>query len=123
MIPVVDFSGYSLKGGHPTPSEAELAPLADEIHKAFIQVGLFYMKNHGLDISQVVEEYMEMAKRFFDLPLDIKKKYELEQGTSYMYQGYHLHEHCDHEGSADDLKEAFNAYPTWEGEWPDEYVP
>ncbi|CAH1780208.1 unnamed protein product [Owenia fusiformis] len=123
MIPVIDFSSYSLSNVSSPPSDEDLAPLVDEVYKAFSEVGAIYLKNHGFDLS-LVDEYMKISKKFFSLPKDVKEKFSYDKEAGYMYHGYHhLQEHLSHDSTVADMKEAYDTYPQWKGEWPDEYVP
>ena len=49
----------------------------NEIGKAYEEIGFVSLKNHFLS-DQLVEELYKEVKAFFDLPLEIKKKYEIE---------------------------------------------
>ncbi|MDT0690173.1 2-oxoglutarate and iron-dependent oxygenase domain-containing protein [Salegentibacter sp. F188] len=49
----------------------------DEIGKAYEEIGFVALKNHFLSDNLVDELYKEV-KSFFDLPLETKKKYEIE---------------------------------------------
>lgn len=49
----------------------------DEIGKAYEEIGFVALKNHFLSDQLVGELYKEI-KSFFDLPLETKKKYEIE---------------------------------------------
>ncbi|CAH1780209.1 unnamed protein product [Owenia fusiformis] len=115
MIPVIDFSSYSLSDVRSPPSDEDLAPLADEVYKAFSEVGAIYLKNHGFDQS-LVDDYMNISKKFFNLPKDVKEKFSYDKEAGYMYHGYHhLQEHTSHDSTVADLKEAYNTYPQWKG--------
>lgn len=49
----------------------------DEIGKAYEEIGFVSLRNHFLSDALVAELYKEV-KSFFDLPLEVKKKYEIE---------------------------------------------
>lgn len=49
----------------------------EEIGKAYEEIGFVALKNHFLSEALVSELYKEI-KAFFDLPLDVKSKYEIE---------------------------------------------
>ena len=49
----------------------------NEIGQAYEEIGFVVLKNHFLSDNLVTELYKEV-KAFFDLPLDVKKKYEIE---------------------------------------------
>ncbi|KAH9480673.1 2-oxoglutarate-Fe(II) type oxidoreductase hxnY [Psilocybe cubensis] len=59
--------------------------LANEIRDACIQVGFFYVKNHGIP-DVVIHDALEMAKKFFDLPIDTKM--EIENRKTPNFKGY-----------------------------------
>ncbi|SKB32497.1 Isopenicillin N synthase [Salegentibacter holothuriorum] len=49
----------------------------DEIGKAYEEIGFVALKNHFLD-TKLEEKLYKEVKSFFDLPLEVKKKYEIE---------------------------------------------
>lgn len=49
----------------------------NEIGKAYEEIGFVALKNHFLS-DELVEELYKEVKSFFDLPVDIKQKYEIE---------------------------------------------
>lgn len=49
----------------------------EEIGKAYEEIGFVALKNHFLS-DQLVEELYKEVKNFFDLPLEVKEKYEIE---------------------------------------------
>lgn len=49
----------------------------DEIGKAYEEIGFVALKNHFLD-TDLEENLYKEVKTFFDLPLEVKKKYEIE---------------------------------------------
>jgi isopenicillin N synthase-like dioxygenase len=49
----------------------------NEIGKAYEEIGFVSLKNHFLS-DELVEELYKEVKSFFDLPLEVKKKYEIE---------------------------------------------
>jgi len=50
----------------------------DSLGRAYADIGFAAIKNHGIPDSTIDKLYEEL-KAFFDLPLDIKQKYELEE--------------------------------------------
>lgn len=50
----------------------------DEIGKAYEEIGFVALKNHFLD-NKLEENLYKEVKSFFDLPLELKKKYEIEE--------------------------------------------
>jgi len=60
-IPVVDFSVLSLdKNEIPCDSDERVQQVADEICKAFSDVGFVYLKNHGISDIEVSLEVMQI---------------------------------------------------------------
>lgn len=49
----------------------------NEIGKAYEEIGFVALKHHFLS-DELVEELYKEVKAFFDLPLEVKKKYEIE---------------------------------------------
>lgn len=49
----------------------------NEIGKAYEEIGFVALKHHFLS-EELVEELYKEVKAFFDLPLEVKKKYEIE---------------------------------------------
>ncbi len=69
-IPVVDLKKY-IEG-----NEDERMEFVQELGEAFEDVGFVSVSNHG--VSQVlIDEYYSLVKKFFDLPTDAKKQYEV----------------------------------------------
>ncbi|PPQ78729.1 hypothetical protein CVT25_010732 [Psilocybe cyanescens] len=79
--------------------------LVDNIRDACMQVGFFYVKNHGI-LDSVTEGALEMAKNFFNLPMEIKM--EIENRKTPNFKGYSplLSGNNDPDG-AGDLQEGF----------------
>lgn len=70
-IPSVDLADFLSKD----PKRKQ--KFVDEIGNAYSEIGFVSLKNHFLDDDLTKELYKEV-KNFFALPLDIKKKYEIE---------------------------------------------
>ncbi len=70
-IPSVDLADFLSK------DQKRKQKFVDEIGKAFEEIGFVSLKNHFLSDDLVDELYKEV-KNFFDLPLEIKRKYEIE---------------------------------------------
>ncbi|KDN43352.1 hypothetical protein RSAG8_06136, partial [Rhizoctonia solani AG-8 WAC10335] len=62
------------------------AQVASAIREACIQVGFFYVKNHGVD-EAVIAPAVDAARRFFDLPLEEKMKYDFHKSPK--FKGYY----------------------------------
>ena len=78
-IPIVDFSNaYS--------SDVKARrEVADEIRKASIEVGFFYISNHGVS-QELIEQVFSVTKQFFALPL--ARKMELHISKHKRHAGY-----------------------------------
>jgi len=70
-IPSVDLADFLSK------DSKRKQKFVDEIGKAYSEIGFVSLKNHFLDDDLTKELYKEV-KSFFALPLEIKKKYEIE---------------------------------------------
>src|SRR5579871_3699024 len=69
-IPVVDLAEFT--SGNPQQKAAFVAALG----KAYEEVGFVAVKNHGIP-DATVEGLYSNTRAFFNLPLDVKKKYEI----------------------------------------------
>ncbi|HPG09193.1 MAG TPA: 2-oxoglutarate and iron-dependent oxygenase domain-containing protein [Saprospiraceae bacterium] len=69
-IPLVDLDQY--KNGN----DAERSAFINQLGDAFSQVGFVGMVNHGVP-AELVDTFYSEAKRFFALPVDTKRKYEV----------------------------------------------
>ncbi|UBZ08855.1 isopenicillin N synthase family oxygenase [Salegentibacter mishustinae] len=70
-IPSVDLADFI--SGDPKRKQK----FVDEIGKAYEEIGFVALKNHFLD-NDLEENLYKEVKTFFDLPLEVKKKYEIE---------------------------------------------
>lgn len=70
VIPSIDLSDFLSED----PKRKQ--KFIDEIGKAYEEIGFVALKGHFLDDTLVNNLYSEV-KRFFDLPLEIKQKYEI----------------------------------------------
>lgn len=68
-IPVVDLAEFS-------GNSKQKAAFVDALGKAYEDVGFVAVKNHGISDDTIAELYRN-TQEFFNLPLDIKKKYEI----------------------------------------------
>ncbi|TFK23413.1 Clavaminate synthase-like protein [Coprinopsis marcescibilis] len=99
-IPVIDAAPAF------STNEAERRKLADKIRDASINVGFFYLKNHGIP-DNAVTDALAAGKQFFSLPDRVKM--ELDAHKSENYKGYTalLAENTDVTGNGD-LHEGFD---------------
>lgn len=70
-IPSVDLADFLSKD----PKRKQ--KFVDKIGKAYEEIGFVSLKNHFLS-DDLVEELYKEVKAFFDLPVEIKQKYEIE---------------------------------------------
>lgn len=69
-IPIIDIS--AMLGDDPT---AKIAA-AKLVREAAVNVGFFYVKNHGIDES-VIDAACQTAAQFYDLPDTVKRQYDV----------------------------------------------
>jgi isopenicillin N synthase-like dioxygenase len=81
--------------------------VAWEVHKACVDPGFFYIKNHGIP-QEVMDNQLALAAKFFDLPHDVKMSLDSRNEDS--TRGYEpMAAQTLDEGSPPDLKEGFMA--------------
>ncbi|KAM9990959.1 hypothetical protein ACTFIY_007016 [Dictyostelium cf. discoideum] len=61
--------------------------ISKEIKKACKEYGFFYILNHSIEQS-LIDRLMELSKKFFSLPLDVKMKTKINVGESESNLGY-----------------------------------
>ena len=69
-IPLVDLALYT------NGTDAQKVQFSNDLGKAFEEVGFVAVKNHGID-QQLIDRVYATVKAFFELPYDVKKKYEI----------------------------------------------
>ncbi len=69
-IPLVDLSQF-VNG-----NEEERAAFVEKLGKAFHEIGFVGVINHGIP-KELVDGFYTNAKKFFALPVDLKRKYEI----------------------------------------------
>jgi len=80
--------------------------VAQELRQACIDVGFFYLRNHGIE-EELVDGVFDEAKRFFALPMAEKEKISVNRSTS--YSGYEPFFQTKYEStSRGDNHEGFN---------------
>jgi len=79
-IPVIDIQG--LRSGN----LEEVEEAAKKIGDACKDIGFFYIVNHGIS-TNIIDDTFRYSKEFFDLPLNEKMKYSLEN-NSMSFRGY-----------------------------------
>ncbi len=70
-IPLVDLSKF-VHG-----NESERNEFVDELGNAFHNVGFVGVTNHGVP-KDLIDNFFNASKEFFSLPVDVKRKYEIE---------------------------------------------
>ena len=78
-IPVIDFAVMQ------SSDRAHRQEVADRLYQACIQVGFFYVKNHGVP-QPVIDRAFAQAQRFFALPLEEKMKIHISYSRN--HRGY-----------------------------------
>lgn len=74
-IPVIDFAPMFSK------DPAARRQMAAELRRACIDVGFFYLKNHGVD-QALIDRTFALAPEFFGLPLDEKLKLHVKNSSN-----------------------------------------
>jgi isopenicillin N synthase-like dioxygenase len=105
-IPIVDLAGGTIGIEHVRSRAAQ------EIHRACRENGFFYVSNHGV-AKELIDRQFEMAKRFFDLPIEDKMPLSLRLNRAAVgYEpigGQKLDSQDTTKAAAPpDLKESFN---------------
>lgn len=78
-IPIIDFNDVF------SGDTRALKTIAEKIRKASIEIGFFYIKNHGIP-QTLIEQVFAVSKRFFTLPLE--QKMELHVSRFEQHAGY-----------------------------------
>lgn len=114
---VIDFGVHGSFGKDGLDADNEsIKSLGKEIVNAFKVNGFCYLKNHGID-ENLIKEYMEVSRKFFEQPVEFKSKFPM--GLDYRFGWVKLErEHLNEQRSVGDLHEAFNYTPTYDEEWP-----
>ncbi|GAA5956697.1 hypothetical protein JCM3765_005707 [Sporobolomyces pararoseus] len=79
QLPVIDLSRLS------SPDFEDRKALAEEIQRASIDIGFFYISNHGIP-QQVIDEAFEQGRQFFDQPTEKKMLVDLQKSNA--FKGY-----------------------------------
>ncbi|KAJ5690045.1 hypothetical protein N7462_004437 [Penicillium macrosclerotiorum] len=79
QIPIIDLSRLQ------SPKFEDRQALASTIHDACVQVGFFYIKNHGIP-EEMITGIHRAAERFFRLPEQQKMRFYI--GNSQKFRGY-----------------------------------
>ncbi|KAG7221150.1 hypothetical protein INR49_017498 [Caranx melampygus] len=105
-IPVVDFGAYSLS--ERDVSKEQLHELSKELKAAFTEVGFVFLQNTGISQDEV-ERVMDISKRFFLQPDDLKVPFSRKNFANSPNHGWvSLETERLNPRRPGDLKEAFN---------------
>uniref|UniRef100_A0A0W0GAF6 Fe2OG dioxygenase domain-containing protein n=1 Tax=Moniliophthora roreri TaxID=221103 RepID=A0A0W0GAF6_MONRR len=99
-IPIIDFSVVA------TADPLERRALADRIRDACINVGFFYIMNHGIP-EDVIIAAVEAGKKFFALPESSKMELDIHKSPNFKGYTALLGENTDPNGKGD-LHEGFD---------------
>eukprot|EP00298_Acanthocystis_sp_HF-20_P008597 c17773_g1_i1.p1 GENE.c17773_g1_i1~~c17773_g1_i1.p1 ORF type:complete len:309 (+),score=103.22 c17773_g1_i1:53-979(+) len=106
IVPCIDFSNFSERRDE----------IADQLWKAATDSGFMYAINHSIPLEKV-DEMFATSKKFYELPVDVKKKIPWDIQTNNGWEAGS--EVLDEEFR--DLKETYNVgYAHMEGKWLDE---
>ncbi len=97
-IPIIDLSGLF-------EDDTALQTIASEISTACIEIGFFYIINHGISAS-LCRDVFQQAYDFFNLPDFEKEKINIQK-SRYM-RGYFGHGADKSDGIVGDIKEGFD---------------
>ncbi|CAG5957549.1 unnamed protein product [Menidia menidia] len=109
-IPVVDFGACSLaqERAEERVEGEQLRALSEELRAAFTQVGFVFLKNSGITQDEV-ERVMDMSRRFFLLPEELKKPFSRGSFANNLNHGWvSLEAERLNPSRPGDLKESFN---------------
>ncbi|XP_052792997.1 uncharacterized protein LOC128226924 [Mya arenaria] len=116
-IPVIDFSQCGLQEPEEGLQTESLIKVGQQIKDAFSTVGFCYLKNHGID-QQLVDKYMAVSRKFFELSVEEKMKHV--RGVERNYGWVAVEREKLNPERPGDLKEAFNFHPGDDpDDWPD----
>ncbi|KAL5501722.1 hypothetical protein ACEPAH_8982 [Sanghuangporus vaninii] len=101
-IPVIDMEGVD---GNPATRQQ----IAKDIREACVNVGFFYVKNHGIP-EELMFNALKIGKKFFALPEETKLKYDSRNTTNLKGYTAFLVENIDPENRGD-LHEGYDIGP------------
>ncbi|KAJ5710975.1 hypothetical protein N7488_005131 [Penicillium malachiteum] len=84
-IPLIDVSPFTIQGA----SQAEKEKVVGEVRDACRKYGFFQIIGHGIAPEQQIK-MIECAKKFFDLPLEEKRKVGMEHAVGESNRGYEV---------------------------------
>ncbi|XP_069754424.1 uncharacterized protein [Narcine bancroftii] len=120
-FPVIDFGSFALD--KPEPSANEMNRLSTEVANAINEIGFMYFKNIGINDEQVFET-MDICRKFFLLPKDIKEQYACVKSSDIPHHGWQCMSESLIPEHVFDLKETFNLSVLASSEtWPIKEAP
>lgn len=102
-IPVLDLQDF-IRG-----SASQRTDFVQTLGRALEEIGFFAIANHGVD-SGLIEKAYSLSRGFFDLPVDTKRKYEIEGMKGQRGYTSFGKEHAK-DSKAPDLKEFWHVGP------------
>lgn len=78
-IPVIDVSALRTLDIHDVNFCSHVEAAANQVFSASVNVGFFYISNHGVD-DKLLQDLDEISKYFFALPVEQKKKIDMTLG-------------------------------------------
>jgi isopenicillin N synthase-like dioxygenase len=103
-VPMIDLSGIT------SANPAAKARLAAELRDACINVGFFYIKNHGVS-QDLVDAMFDMAPRLFGLPLDEKMRWHVKKSGQLLGYVAMREENANPAAGKGDMHEAYDFVP------------
>jgi isopenicillin N synthase-like dioxygenase len=103
-VPLIDFSGM-LQGGAQAKQR-----VAMELRDACINVGFFYISNHGVP-QNLVDAMFDMGRRLFDLPVADKMQWHVKNSSQLLGYVAMRDENANPAAGKGDMHEAFDFVP------------
>ncbi len=103
-VPLIDFSGM-LRG-----DAAARRRVAAELREACINVGFFYISNHGVP-QELVDEMFAMAPRLFGLPIEEKMRWHVKRSSQLLGYIAMRDENANPAAGKGDMHEAYDFVP------------
>lgn len=119
QLPVIDFSAYATNG-----DEAAKTKVADQMRQASLDIGFFYLTNHGIPVADL-DKLLQVGRDYFHLPLADKKKAVSTTATGY-FSGQEASKTGDHKERLRFLHEfaldasELDKHPRGKYSWPED---
>lgn len=107
-IPVIDFDKLGLHNKTEHIDATALRDVGEQVKEAFRKVGFCYLKNHGIN-QELVDQYMEVSRDFFQQPVEEKMKHARETAVNFGWVSVEREKLSPERPG--DLKEAFDYHP------------